>query len=139
MFAHEAKHTVAVAVITNKVGKVLIVQRVRPEKCSDGNIFIWSFPGGNVEEDETPEQAAIREVRHEVGYKVTATKKISERKHPQIDAYIYYIACELDLTKAPVPLYEVDEIESFKWVEPTDIKKYFTSDLDANVAKYLGL
>ena len=33
----------------------------------------WSFPGGGVEEEETPEDCAIRETLEESGYQVTLT------------------------------------------------------------------
>lgn len=33
-----------------------------------GLFGMWVWPGGHVEEDETPDEAAVREVREEVGY-----------------------------------------------------------------------
>ena len=34
--------------------------------------FLWATPGGGLEPDETPEQAAMRELREEVGLSVSA-------------------------------------------------------------------
>lgn len=44
-------------------GKVLVVHRVRHDD--------WSLPKGKLEEEETWEQAALREVREETGYECT--------------------------------------------------------------------
>lgn len=35
-----------------------------------GGRIVWNFPGGGIEEDESTEEACIREVREETGYDV---------------------------------------------------------------------
>ena len=32
--------------------------------------IVWNFPGGEIEDNETPEEACIREVKEETGYNV---------------------------------------------------------------------
>jgi 8-oxo-dGTP diphosphatase len=129
---------ISLAIAKNSLGKVLIIQRVRPEKGSDGSHLTWAFPGGRIEEGETPEEAAVRETIDETGYTVKSLKLISERKNPHFDYYIYYVSGELDPTRIR-PAVEVHEVEKSKWVDPKDLKDYFTTDLDPNVAMWLGL
>ena len=45
--------------------KVLMVKQY----VERGDI-VWNYPGGNIEKNETPEQACIREVKEETGYDV---------------------------------------------------------------------
>lgn len=54
------KGKVAIGVV-RKSGKLLLVKR-SPDESSAGK---WSFPGGKIEADETPEEAAVREVKEE--------------------------------------------------------------------------
>ncbi|NXY97366.1 NUDIX hydrolase [Streptomyces sp. BR123] len=49
----------AAAVITDELGRVLIVNPVHEER--------WNLPGGHLEEGELPTAAARREVREELG------------------------------------------------------------------------
>lgn len=138
MNAEKIADHIAVAITKNKTGKVLIIERVRPERGYDSTHLTWAFPGGRLEVDESPEDAVVREVSDETGYTVVPLKKISERKHPQFDFYIYYVACDLDVTKIR-PANEVHEVLSAKWVEPGDLLSYFETNLDPKVAKYLGV
>lgn len=58
------KHFCASAFIINpKTKKILLVKHSDYDK--------WLQPGGHIEEDETPEEAAIREVYEETGIKIT--------------------------------------------------------------------
>lgn len=44
---------------------------------SRGDI-VWNFPGGNVELDETPEDACVREFKEETGYDVKVSRLIQK-------------------------------------------------------------
>ncbi|KAA9006893.1 NUDIX hydrolase [Histidinibacterium aquaticum] len=54
----------AVLVGVTEAGRVVLTQRSSLLKHHPGQI---AFPGGKVEDDETPEQAALREAREEIG------------------------------------------------------------------------
>lgn len=129
---------IAVGVVVNNDGKVLIMQRVRTEKGTDGSKLTWVFPGGKLNGYETFEDAVVREVLLETGYKVKVVKKVSERFHPQFTVPIKYFQCELTALTIK-PIQEVHEVSTVKWVEPAMLKDYFTTDLDPVVAKFLNL
>ncbi len=58
----------AYAIVRNGDGEVLLARR-----CGGGE---WVLPGGSVEEDETPWEAAAREVREETGLEVVAHRLV---------------------------------------------------------------
>lgn len=126
------------AVIRNKNGKVLIIERARPEKGSDDSRLVWAFPGGRVEDDEKPEEAAVRESLDETGYIISSKGLISQRDHPQFPFHIYYFDCEIVPGPSKVA-WEIHEINRSKWVEPLELKNYISTNLDPNVAKHLGI
>jgi mutator protein MutT len=129
---------IAVGILLNKAGKVLIIERVRKETGSDGSKLTWVFPGGRLDGDETFEQAVVREVLVETGYHVKVLKLISERLHPQFDVQIKYYALDFSEFKI-TPIQEVHEVSTLKWVEPQELDNYFTTDIDTGVAKYLKI
>jgi len=60
---------VAAVVLVDADGRVLLAQR--PEGKSMAGL--WEFPGGKVDQGETPETALIRELHEELGIDVAAS------------------------------------------------------------------
>ena len=136
--AQSKEKGIAVGVVRSPDGKVLIMQRVRTERGSDDSKLTWVFPGGKLDGFETFDEAVVREVLLETGYKVKVVDLISERFHPQFNVNIKYFNCELvNITTKPIQV--VHEVSSVKWVTPSELKDYFTTDLDEKVAKFLEI
>jgi len=69
----EPKHTVSVVIVRDD--KVLLVKhKERSEHPTD----TYGLPAGRIEKNETPEEAAIREAKEEVGLKVKNLKRIGK-------------------------------------------------------------
>jgi 8-oxo-dGTP diphosphatase len=62
------------AAILIKDRKILIAKR----KADDRQANKWEFPGGTVEQDETPEACLKREIREEFGIKVSVGRFFGE-------------------------------------------------------------
>ena len=60
-----------------KNNKFLITLR-KPDGLLGG---LWEFPGGKIEEDESPEQACLREIKEEVNLKVDIVSHLAQIKH----------------------------------------------------------
>lgn len=77
-----------------KDGQILLFRRVK-----EGWGEYWVFPGGGVEEGETPEQALVREVQEELSLQVTEYKLLFEvfndftmnEKYPPRQEYFYLV------------------------------------------------
>ena len=71
------KRSVTCVVLRNSNGpEVLMHQR--------GDIYLWSLPGGGVEDGETWESAAVREVNEETGLNVTIDRLIGVFERPSL-------------------------------------------------------
>lgn len=57
---------VVAAALINEEGKILLAQRPEGKRLAGK----WEFPGGKVEDEETPESAIIRELKEELGIEV---------------------------------------------------------------------
>lgn len=57
-------------VIRNKSGNILLLHR------NASNLKQWEIPGGKIDKGETAEQAAVRELREELGVIVAITEQL---------------------------------------------------------------
>ena len=65
--------------------KVALIERHR------AGLDYFVFPGGGVDEGETPEQAAIRETMEELGIEVAIKQKVAEVHFGQRSRQIYFL------------------------------------------------
>jgi 8-oxo-dGTP diphosphatase len=100
-------------------GRVLLAQR--PEgKAMAG---LWEFPGGKVEQGETPEAALIRELHEELGIGTWASclAPLTFASHAYADFHLLMplFACrKWDGTP------QSREGQALKWVRPNDLRDY---------------
>ena len=123
---------VAAAALVDADGRVLIAQR--PEgKALAG---LWEFPGGKVEDGETPETALIRELREELGITVT----------PACLAPFVFASHAYDSFHLLMPLYLIRRWEGFvaarehaavKWVKPAQLTDHPMPPADEPLIAYL--
>ncbi len=60
------------------------------------DVPIWVFPGGGVESNETPKEAAIREVKEETGLSVKIVKTVGEyTPKNKLSNYTHVFECEI--------------------------------------------
>lgn len=123
------KQPISTAIITSG-GRVLMIKR----RVTEGKLS-WAFPGGGIEGDETPEQAAVREVDEEVDLEVKAVKTLGARVHPDTGRHMTYVACEVVGGEARVA--DEEELVEVAWVGLEEIPTYVPWGLYPPVQKYL--
>lgn len=81
----------------------------------------WGFPKGHVEENETEEQTALREIYEETGLQTELTGEFREEiKYSiseSIDKQVIFFLAE---SKVKIVNILLSEVKDFKWVEYTD-------------------
>lgn len=123
------KPGIAAAVIVQD-GRVLMVQR----RVKEGELS-WQFPAGEVEADETPEAAAVRETAEEVGLTVKAIRLLGERVHPKTGRQISYTACQVVSGTATVV--DTEELAELAWITHDQIAEFVPYGLFEPVQAYL--
>lgn len=116
----------SVFVINPENKKILLIKHKKFNK--------WVQPGGHIEDDETPEEAALREVYEETGVRV----KLLGTRFPREDDFIRPLGIQknrgsngdlhVDITYVGVPINK-DQLTLNK-EEATDVNWFSRSELD---------
>jgi 8-oxo-dGTP diphosphatase len=110
---------VVAAVIERSDRRLLIGQRRR----TDTSPLKWEFPGGKVEEGETPEAALARELKEELGATLRKSVPIGRVVHKYVatpdELEILFFAVEISETEV-IPR----AFEKIAWVLPKELGSY---------------
>lgn len=119
------------AAVLCRSGKILISQRRKEARRG----LKWEFPGGKVEEDETPEKALERELWEELGVRTRTGRVFDARLFSYPDQKVLVLFYESRLTEGePKPL----DANALAWVAPERLTDYDFAEADAEVAKRLA-
>jgi 8-oxo-dGTP diphosphatase len=102
---------VAVAIIYNDQGEVLIQQRAAGTHQGG----LWEFPGGKVEPDETLEQALLREIREELGLEIIRFRPLITIAHDYGDRHVCLEVYKVNEWQG---LPEAMEKQPLEWIKP---------------------
>lgn len=123
---------VVAAALVDSDGRVLIAQRPDGKQLAGQ----WEFPGGKVEEGETPENALIRELQEELGITV---------KQACLAPFVF-ASHTYETFHLLMPLYlirrwdgepEAREHKALKWVRPLDMRNYEMPPADLPLVAWL--
>ena len=108
---------VAVAVIKNKTGQILISQRADHVHQAG----LWEFPGGKLEADESTRQALSRELTEELAIKVLSAKPLLQIQHQYEDLAVFLDVHTVDDFEGTACGMEGQPI---KWVNKDDLTHF---------------
>ena len=110
---------VAAVALIDRDGRVLIAQR--PEGKSMAGL--WEFPGGKVEQGETPEAALIRELKEELAVDTVESclAPFTFASHAYDD---FHLLMPLYVCRVWQGDIRATEGQTLKWVRPTRLTDY---------------
>lgn len=113
-----------VAAILKKEDKILIAKK-REGKPIAG---MWEFPGGKIEEGETPEESLIRELREEMDIKIKVKEYVGESIYDYGDGKVISLkGFTAEIVEGDIKLTDHDE---YKWVTLEEIYNYKVAPAD---------
>lgn len=121
------KVNVAVAIIFSDDNRILIAQRSQTGPFPGK----WEFPGGKIQQHETPEHALRREIHEELDVKLDKVEfwKTSTHAYPELEVHLKFFLCTIDGSQELKLLVH----QQLKWVtlEEAKIYDFLEADIEA--------
>lgn len=120
---------VVTAGIVRRDGKILICKRPQGKRLAG----YWEFPGGKMEQGETPEECLKRELREELGFETRVGKIFDAQVESEFREFIilYY---EAEIAAGHPQALEHEEV---RYVDCNELSAYLFASSDAAVAAKL--
>lgn len=108
-------------------GKILCAQRGEGKALA----HMWEFPGGKIEDGETPQEALIRELKEELRVEVDVQSEKFETTSYQYDFGLVNLTTFICMLKKGTP--QLSEHSELKWLKPVELNvlKWAPADLPA--------
>ena len=103
------------AIIENS-GKVLV--------CKGLQDSVWEFPGGRLNDNESPQDGLSREIVEELGVPVTihGPVHVCRSYHTKSNTWNIFIAYHCSIEKPGIEKANLEEIEDVQWVSFEELK-----------------
>ena len=124
---------VAACALIDADKRVLIARRPQGKPLAG----LWEFPGGKIEEGETPEDTVIRELREELTVKVTkpCLAPLTFSSHDYLEFHILlslFVCRRWEGTPTP------REMQEIKWVRANRLRDYAMPPADEPLISHLA-
>ncbi len=100
-------------------GKIYIQKRLPDDVWPN----LWEFPGGRLEEDETPEQALVREYREETDFAIHGLEKITTIRH-SFTRYRVTLHCYLCRLRGSGTEPALHAAQEYRWAGPEELENF---------------
>ena len=118
------------AAILIKDRKILIAKR----KADDRQASKWEFPGGTVEQDETPEACLKREIQEEFGITVSVGRFFGESVYHYDHGSIKLLAYRAHWESGKIGL---KDHADYRWVSSAQLTEYDFAPADIPIVEKL--
>lgn len=110
---------VAACALIDADGRILLAQRPEGKTLAG----LWEFPGGKIEQGETPEACLIREMEEELGIttKVACLAPLTFASHTYDD---FHLLMPLFVCRRYQGIPKGQEGQAIKWVRAKDLRDY---------------
>ncbi|AHG21217.1 nucleoside triphosphate hydrolase [Chania multitudinisentens RB-25] len=125
------KHlNIAVGIIRNPQQEIFITRRAADSHMAG----FWEFPGGKVEQGETPEQALCRELQEETGINLQQVQLLDVLEHRFTDRIV---TLNFYLVESWAGQPYGREGQPMRWVKQADLREEEFPEANANIIRLL--
>lgn len=117
---------VVAAAVVVRDGHVLLTRRAEGQHLAG----MWEFPGGKLEDGESPEKALVRECLEECGIEVEVGEilEVTHHRYPETAVLLLFYRCSLRVGEV-LHL----QVADHAWVAPRDLDSYPLPPADERV------
>lgn len=120
-----------VAAIIESEGRYLIARR-SPGKHLEG---FWEFPGGKIEDGETPEESLRREMREEFDVHADVGNYLGDNVHDYGSKVIRLLAYEVSVTG---DLLQSTDHDCIEWATLEEMRNYHLAEADIPLLQHIA-
>ncbi|WP_296081341.1 8-oxo-dGTP diphosphatase MutT [uncultured Agrobacterium sp.] len=123
---------VVACALLDQDGRILLAQRPQGKSLAG----LWEFPGGKVEQGETPEETLVRELHEELGIttKIACLAPLTFASHTY---EAFHLLMPLYVCRRYDGIPHGREGQNVKWVKPQSLRDYPMPPADEPLIPYL--
>ncbi len=123
---------VVACALLDQDGRILLAQRPQGKSLAG----LWEFPGGKVEQGETPEETLVRELHEELGIttKIACLAPLTFASHTY---EAFHLLMPLYVCRRYEGIPHGREGQNVKWVKPQSLRDYPMPPADEPLIPYL--